>query len=71
MKNRSTVTTRAGYTGKDHLLPEIASAARETLKVSYSSRSAAIRAAERAIFRAIASRALYSGCAGGLVGGAA
>jgi hypothetical protein len=67
----ATVTTRKGYTSKDHLLTEIASAARDTLKASYSSRSAAIKAAERAIYGVIASRSLYSGCAAGLVGGAA
>ena len=67
----ATITTRNGYTGKDHLLTEIASAALDTLKASYSSRAAATKAAERAISRVIASRSLYSGCAAGLVGGAA
>lgn len=67
----ATITTRKGYTSKDHLLTEIASAALDTLKASYSSRAAATKAAERAIFRVIASRSLYSGCAAGLVGGAA
>jgi len=66
-----TVIILAGRTGKDHLLTEIAGAARDTLKASYSSRSAARKAAERAIFRVISSRALYAGCAAGLIGGAA
>jgi hypothetical protein len=66
-----TVIILPGRTGKDHLLTEIASAARDTLKASYSSRSAARKAAERAIFRVIASRPLYAGCAAGLIGGAA
>lgn len=70
MKNNiATITTREGYTGKDHLLAEIASAALNTLKPSYSSRSGAKKAADRAIFRVIASRPLYSGCAAGLIGG--
>jgi hypothetical protein len=68
---KAAINILAGRTGKDHLLPEIASAARDTLKASYSSRSAAKKAAERAIFRAVRSRSLYSGCAAGLVGGAA
>jgi len=67
----ATVTTRKGYTSKDHLLTEIASAARDGLKRSYSSKSAARKAAQRAIFRVISSRALYAGCAAGLVGGVA
>ena len=70
MKIVATVTTRAGHTGKDHLLAEIAERALDRLKPSYSSRSAAAKAAERAIFRVIASRSLYLGCAAGLVGGA-
>lgn len=61
----------SGRTGKDHLLTEIAAIAAAGLKRSYSSRSAARKAAERAIYRVIASRALYAGCAAGLVGGAA
>jgi hypothetical protein len=66
----ATITTRQGYTGKDHLLAEIASAASAGLKASYSSRSAAKNAAERAIYRTVASRPLYAGCAAGLVAGA-
>jgi len=67
----ATIIILAGRTGKDHLLTEIASAARDGLKRSYSSKSAARKAAERAIFRVIASRPLYAGCAAGLIGGAA
>lgn len=55
-----------GYTGKDHLLAEIARQATESLKPAYSSRSAAKKAAERAIYRTVASRPLYAGCAAGL-----
>jgi hypothetical protein len=65
------ITILEGRTGKDHLLTEIAERAAAGLKRSYSSRSAAKKAAERAIYRVISSRALYSGCAAGLVGGAA
>jgi len=67
----ATITILAGRTGKDHLLNEIAGAAAAGLKRSYSSKSAARKAAERAIYRVIASRTLYVGCAAGLVGGAA
>ena len=67
----ATVIILSGRTGKDHLIAEIASAARDGLKRSYSSKSAARKAAERSIFRVISSRALYVGCAAGLVGGAA
>lgn len=56
----------AGYTAKDHLLPEIARLAMESCKPSYSSRAAAKKAADRAIYRAVASRPLYAGCAAGL-----
>ena len=66
-----TITILAGRTGKDHLLAEIAGAAAAGLKRSYSGRSAARKAAERAIYRVIASRPLYAGTAAGLVGGAA
>lgn len=66
-----TITILKGRTGKDHLLTEIAERAAAGLKRSYSGRSAARKAAERAIYRVIASRALYAGCAAGLVGGAA
>ena len=68
--NTATITTRQGYTGKDHLLAEIANSARESLKPSYSSRNAAKKAAERAIYRTVASRPLYAGCAAGLISGA-
>jgi len=67
----ATITILAGRCGKDHLLTEIASAARDGLKPRYSSRSAAKKAAERAIYRVISSRDLYAGTAAGLVGGAA
>jgi len=66
-----TVIILPGRTGKDHLLSEIAAIAAHGLKPRYSSRSAARKAAERAIFRVISSRALYAGCAAGLIGGAA
>jgi len=66
-----TITILSGRTGKDHLLTEIAAIAAHGLKPRYSSRSAAKKAAQRAIFRVIGSRALYAGCAYGLVGGAA
>jgi len=69
--NAPTITILSGRTGKDHLLTEIASVALAGLKPRYSSRSAARKAAQRAIFRVISSRALYAGCAAGLIGGAA
>ena len=65
------ITILPGRTGKDHLLAEIAGAAAAGLKHSYSSKSAARKAAQRAIFRVISSRPLYAGCAAGLIGGAA
>lgn len=70
MKATATISTAQGYTGKDHLLAEIARKASESLRPSYSSRSAAKKAAERAIYRTVASRPLYAGCAAGLVPGA-
>jgi hypothetical protein len=66
----ATIAARQGYTSKDHLLAEIASAALASLKAAYSSRSAAKNAAERAIYRTVASRPLYAGCAAGLISGA-
>ena len=71
MSTAAKIIILSGHTGKDHLLNEIAGAAAAGLKRSYSSRSAARKAAERAIFRVIASRELYAGCAAGLIGGAA
>ena len=71
MSTAAKIAILAGRTGKDHLLTEIAGAAAAGLKRSYSSRSAARKAAERAIYRVVASRALYAGCAAGLIGGAA
>ena len=71
MSTAAKITILAGRTGKDHLLCEIAAISAASLKRSYSSRSAARKAAERAIFRVISSRPLYAGCAAGLIGGAA
>jgi hypothetical protein len=65
--NAPKITILPGRTGKDHLLAEIARAALAETKPSYSSRAAAKRAAERAIYRVVASRPLYAGCAAGLV----
>ena len=70
MQYTATIETVSGYTGKDHLLAEIASLARFGLRPSYASRSSARRAAMRAIVRAVASRPLYAGCAAGLRPGA-
>jgi len=65
------ITILAGRTGKDRLLCEIAAIAAHGLKPRYSSRSAAKKAADRAIYRVIVSPPLYAGTAAGLVGGAA
>jgi hypothetical protein len=67
MKYTPSVTIVHGYTGKDHLLPEIASNLRESLSCkSYATPSGARKVAERAIYSAIDSRSLYAGCAAGL-----
>lgn len=65
MNTQVTITPKQGYTGKDHLLPEIARQAQEQLKAKYSSTAAARKAAERAWFRVCQSRDLYRGCEGG------
>ena len=71
MSTAAKIAILAGRTGKDHLLAEIAAIAAASLKRSYSSRRGARKAADRAIYRVIASRPLYAGCAAGLIGGAA
>lgn len=65
MSYRYRIKVRAGYTGRDHLLPEIARQA-ECVR-EYSSRSAAVRGGERALARVIASDDLYRGLFAGLV----
>jgi hypothetical protein len=67
-KHTATIVTRAGTTGKDHLLAEIAASAQARMKPGYSSKSAAKKAAERAWFAVVASRELYAGCGAGFGG---
>ena len=67
-KYTATIITKAGTTGKDHLLEEIAAAAQARMKPSYSTKAAAKKAAERAWFAAVASRELYAGCGAGFGG---
>lgn len=64
--NTAKIEVVQGYTGKDHLLAEIAQKAIASCKASYSSKAAAKKAAERAIYRIVGSRPLYAGCAAGL-----
>jgi len=71
MKATPTITVRQGHTGRDHLLLEVAQKAIARLAPEYSSRTAATKAAERAIYAVVNSRPLYSGCGAGLVPGAA
>ncbi len=59
------IVTQQGYTGKDHLLPEIKRVAEESMKAGYSSKAAARKAAERAWFRTCRDNELYSGCGAG------
>jgi hypothetical protein len=68
-KSAPVIEIRYGYTGKDHLLDEIAYYAREQLQPLYSSKSAAKRAADRAIIRVCKSDPLYRGCSTGFIVG--
>lgn len=65
MKTSVIISPLQGYTGKDHLLPEIARQAQAQLASTYASVSSARRAAARAWWRVCRSRALYRGCEAG------
>lgn len=66
---RAVIFVRNGWTGKDHLLPELARKVQSRLDEHgpYSSATAAMAAGERLIVRACEENTLYRGCAPGLL----